>query len=66
MDFGVGDYYDGDEPEDSDSQPDEDSDDSLDDINEEGEEESDQNDNNTIAEDKGMIIKIENQQKKNL
>ena len=43
MDFGIGDYYDGDEPEDSDSQqPDDDSQDSLEDINEEGEEESDQ------------------------
>ena len=41
MDFGIGDYFDGDEPEDSDSQqPDDVSDDSLDDINEEGEEES--------------------------
>ena len=42
MDFGLGDYFDGDEPEDSDSQqPDDVSDDSLDDVNEEGEEESD-------------------------
>ena len=34
MDFGLGDYFDGDEPEDSDSQqPDDVSDDSLDDVN---------------------------------